>query len=62
MRDCTERTETVEVGSNVLAGSDQKKILSASKAMSAKERMWDNPFGDGKAAERIVKIITAKLS
>lgn len=57
LRDNTERPETLEVGGNVLAGADPDKILSASKAMLDKDRNWRNPFGDGRAGEKIVKRI-----
>jgi len=54
MRQSTERPETIEVGGNVLAGTRSKAILDmASKMMDAKRR-WRNPFGDGRAAERIM--------
>jgi UDP-N-acetylglucosamine 2-epimerase (non-hydrolysing) len=57
LRDNTERPETLEVGSNVLVGVDQEKISEGVKKMIDKERNWTNPFGDGKAGERIVKIL-----
>jgi UDP-N-acetylglucosamine 2-epimerase (non-hydrolysing) len=55
LRDNTERPETLEVGSNVLAGVNQARILEAVKTMLSKKRNWKNPFGDGRARERIVK-------
>lgn len=53
----TERPETLEVGSNVLAGSDPKEILKKAKMMQEKRKDWRNPFGDGKTGERIVAIL-----
>ncbi|MFC2073167.1 non-hydrolyzing UDP-N-acetylglucosamine 2-epimerase [Chloroflexota bacterium] len=58
LRDNTERPETIEVGSNILAGAIAEKILECSKFMLGKENNWSNPFGDGKAGERILNIIT----
>lgn len=58
LRDNTERPETVEVGANILAGALPTKILECARMMLKKDRKWTNPFGDGKAAERIVKITT----
>jgi UDP-N-acetylglucosamine 2-epimerase (non-hydrolysing) len=55
LRDNTERPETLEVGSNVLAGVNQITILDSVKFMLSRERNCKNPFGDGKAGERIVK-------
>jgi len=57
IREKTERPETLEVGSNVLVGYDKNKLLENCDLMINKERKWENPFGDGKAAEKIVDII-----
>lgn len=57
MRDNTERPETVQVGANVLAGTDSGRIVSAAERMLKAERKWNNPFGDGTAAEKIVDAI-----
>jgi UDP-N-acetylglucosamine 2-epimerase (non-hydrolysing) len=51
------RPETLEVGSNVLAGTDPGKIIEKVQVMLTIENNWKNPFGDGKAGERIVGII-----
>ena len=53
----TERPETIEVGGNVLAGADPKEILEKTRIMMDARRDWVNPFGDGRAGERIVKIL-----
>jgi UDP-N-acetylglucosamine 2-epimerase (non-hydrolysing) len=58
LRDNTERPETIEVGSNVLAGASPDRILKCADLMLEKKNGWQNPFGDGKAAKRIVKMIT----
>lgn len=60
LRDSTERPETLEVGSNVLAGTDPRVILENALDMIDRDRSWKNPFGDGKAAMRIVDIIADK--
>jgi UDP-N-acetylglucosamine 2-epimerase (non-hydrolysing) len=57
LRDNTERPETILVGSNILVGVNPHKILQGAKNISSKERNWQNPYGDGKAAEKIVKIL-----
>jgi UDP-N-acetylglucosamine 2-epimerase (non-hydrolysing) len=57
LRDNTERSETLEVGSNILAGTDPSKILESVKVMLNRENSWENPFGDGMARERIVEIL-----
>jgi UDP-N-acetylglucosamine 2-epimerase (non-hydrolysing) len=57
LRDNTERLETLEVGSNVLAGINQNKILEGVNVMRDRKRNWNNPFGDGKAGTIIIKIL-----
>lgn len=57
LRDNTERPETLEVGSNILVGTKPKRILEGVRVMLNRKNNWENPFGDGKAGERIVKII-----
>ena len=61
LRDNTERPETIDVGGNILTGTNPEKILECSKIMLNKERNWENPLGDGKAGERILRIITKKI-
>jgi UDP-N-acetylglucosamine 2-epimerase (non-hydrolysing) len=58
LRDNTERPETLDVGSNILAGASPDKMLRCTRLMLSKEHKWSNPFGDGRAGERIVEIIT----
>jgi UDP-N-acetylglucosamine 2-epimerase (non-hydrolysing) len=57
LRDNTERPETLEVGSNVLAGTNPQNIVKCTNHMLQVHNSWDNPFGDGRAGERIVKMI-----
>jgi UDP-N-acetylglucosamine 2-epimerase (non-hydrolysing) len=57
LRDNTERPETLDVGSNILAGTNAESILSKTKEMINRENSWENPFGDGKAGRRIVEIL-----
>jgi len=61
LRDNTERPETLEVGSNMLAGTDPERILEAAKLMVEQQKGWVNPFGDGKTAERIIEVLMEKL-
>lgn len=62
LRDNTERPETIEVGANKLAGTKPSKILSVAKEMAFVRRQWKNPFGDGKASQKIVKIVNRVLT
>ena len=57
LRDNTERPETLEVGSNILAGTNAESILSKTKEMIERNNSGENPFGDGKAGKRIIKIL-----
>jgi len=58
LRDNTERPETVDVGANVVAGVEPKGILRCVEIMMDKDRDWINPFGDGRAAIRIVNVLS----
>lgn len=57
IREFTERGETVTLGANMLAGYSSQKMLECIKKMAIKPRTWGNPYGDGKAAEKIVNIL-----
>ncbi|TAN42051.1 MAG: UDP-N-acetylglucosamine 2-epimerase (non-hydrolyzing) [Nitrospirae bacterium] len=63
MRDTTERPEAVEAGTVKLVGTDTEKIIKEVSILltdtSAYELMSKahNPYGDGKAARRIVEVL-----
>lgn len=63
MRDTTERPEAVDAGTVILVGTDKNKIVTeCNNLLSNTERYQQmsalhNPYGDGKACERIVKFI-----
>jgi UDP-N-acetylglucosamine 2-epimerase (non-hydrolysing) len=58
LRDNTERPETLLVGSNRIVGTSQTELKEAIHYfLSASDLNWKNPYGDGKAANRIVKIV-----
>ncbi|MBN2165712.1 MAG: UDP-N-acetylglucosamine 2-epimerase (non-hydrolyzing) [Marinilabiliaceae bacterium] len=60
MRETTERPEAVDAGTVILVGTDKNKIVSETlDLLSNKDRYQKmsslhNPYGDGKAAQRIV--------
>lgn len=58
LRENTERPETIEVGANLLAGTDSVRIIDAVSKFTGQRNIWQNPFGDGKAGERIFNICT----
>jgi UDP-N-acetylglucosamine 2-epimerase (non-hydrolysing) len=60
VRDNTERPETVDVGANIVAGAVPENILKAAQLMITGTKQWENPFGDGMAAGRIIEILEAK--
>jgi len=62
LRNNTERPETLEVGSNVLAGVNPEKILADVIQMINIKRNWRNPFGNGNAGKKTVKIIKKMIS
>ena len=56
LRENTERPETITVGSNILAGTNPEKMLAATDLMIDIPRTWNNPFGDGDAAHRVIDV------
>ena len=56
LRENTERPETIDVGANMLAGTHPARILAASEKMMGRTRTWENPFGEGDAALRILEV------
>ncbi|MEL7445731.1 MAG: UDP-N-acetylglucosamine 2-epimerase (non-hydrolyzing) [Pseudomonadota bacterium] len=65
-RDVTERPEAVEAGTVRLVGTDRTKIVAeASRLMDdpaayAEMSRAHNPYGDGKAADRVVRILSGE--
>jgi len=57
LRDNTERPETLDVGSNMLAGANPEKIIECASMMFDNKKKWNNPFGDGTAGKKIVNIL-----
>jgi UDP-N-acetylglucosamine 2-epimerase (non-hydrolysing) len=57
LRDNTERPETLDVGSNMLAGTSPSKIMEKANIMLSKENGWMNPFGDGLTGKRIIELL-----
>ncbi|MCK5708670.1 MAG: UDP-N-acetylglucosamine 2-epimerase (non-hydrolyzing) [Candidatus Aureabacteria bacterium] len=59
MRNCTERPEAIEAGTALLVGTDRDFILSEVSQLLSDKKKYNsmltdrNPFGDGKAAEKI---------
>lgn len=61
LRENTERPETLDVGSNILAGTSPSRILEAAKTMCKKTRSWINPFGDGTTAKKIISFLRGEI-
>jgi len=63
MRDTTERPEAVESNTVKLVGTDKGVILSAINDLIKDQKIYNNmshsnnPYGDGKAAEKIINIL-----
>lgn len=67
MREFTERPEALDTGGVELVGTDKEQIVNKiTKLLSdnlayEKMKIVNNPFGDGKASERIVNILNAEV-
>jgi UDP-N-acetylglucosamine 2-epimerase (non-hydrolysing) len=59
LRENTERPETLEVGANCLGGFESESIRRSVEAMLTRDTNWPNPFGDGRAGERIAAVSAA---
>ncbi|MGJ1335530.1 non-hydrolyzing UDP-N-acetylglucosamine 2-epimerase [Sphingobacterium siyangense] len=63
MRDTTERPEAVEVGTVILVGANKERIIYEIEGLLKDSERYNrmtqlhNPYGDGKACERIVSYI-----
>jgi len=67
MRDTTERPEAVVAGTVRIVGSSESRIMEEARRLLCDPVHYEqmatahNPYGDGKAAERIVKIIEGDI-
>jgi len=63
LRENTERPESVEVGANVIAGTNPETVFEAFQTQRALKgsnaNTWENPFGDGKAAGKVSDAIAS---
>lgn len=63
MRNTTERPEGIKQGTAILVGTEKKKIISTTKKLLENKEFYKkfslntNPYGDGKAAKRIVAFL-----
>lgn len=53
IRDNTERPETIDVGANVLVGTNPNKIFSTA-IDTTRVKKWKNPFGKGDSGKKII--------
>jgi UDP-N-acetylglucosamine 2-epimerase (non-hydrolysing) len=63
----TERTEVVDAGAVKLVGNDRQKIVAEAESLLANQSRYNemataqNPYGDGRAAERILGVLCSAL-
>lgn len=67
MRKTTERPEGIKAGTAKLVGTERMKIFNETMKLLTNKKLYQemtqavNPYGDGKASERIIKFISEKL-
>lgn len=61
LRENTERPETLDVGGNILVGTDAERILTGYHSIIGADIEWYNPFGDGNSGKHIVDILSSKV-
>ena len=63
LREVTERVEGIEAGNAMLVGTNTKQIFETTAKLLTEKKIYNkmsgvkNPYGDGKSAQRILKII-----
>jgi len=64
IRDVTERPETVETGSNIIAGVEPEKILNSAEVALSEQTAWKIPaeYIVEKVSNTVIKIILARLA
>lgn len=68
MRDTTERPEAVDAGTVILVGTDKEKIIMECEKLLNDQALYNtmselhNPYGDGKACEKIVKFLKINIT
>jgi UDP-N-acetylglucosamine 2-epimerase (non-hydrolysing) len=64
IRTLTERPEAVEAGFAEVVGTEKQKIIETmKKTLESRKRLPEtSPYGDGKAAEKIVEVITQEVA
>jgi UDP-N-acetylglucosamine 2-epimerase (non-hydrolysing) len=58
LRENTERPETLEIGANVLAGTEPARVRAAVRRQIDAKRGWPNPYGDGTTSRQIAAIVS----
>ncbi len=64
MRENTERPEAVEAGTVILVGTDKNKIINETSKLLENPILYSkmsglhNPYGNGKASEKIIDFLT----
>jgi len=61
LRENTERPETLEIGANVLAGTDPGRVRAAVHRQLEANREWRNPYGDGTTSRTIAALVAEQL-
>ena len=68
MRDTTERPEGVVAKTSILVGTKTQEIIKMTEKLLTEESFYNeisfkkNPYGDGKASERILNFLLEKIS
>lgn len=62
LRENTERPESIDVGANILVGRNREKTIQAiDHWLSLPNYDWENPFGNGEVAQKILNTVEGEL-
>jgi len=63
LRESTERPELIEIGSTILSGLNEKKLVNSVMTITSSDRKWDwqKALGDGSTSQKVVNILQGKI-
>lgn len=63
LRESTERPELIEIGSTILSGLNEQKLVDSVMTITSSDKNWDwrNALGDGSTSQKVVNILQGKI-
>jgi len=61
LRNSTERPQAMECGAGILGGTEFESIMRSYHELKERPMTWEQPFGDGKSSQRILKDLEKRV-